>query len=213
MILIFFFSLFWIYLVKTLVNFLFFKKKFKIMALINYTVWWILSLYGEYNRIFYNDLAPYNFIIPFSIYSLPIFYIYELFFHKPDLAHFIHHLLTIIIQIYMFKMDFFSDEIHIIIGISAYFSHISSSFSALRNILYETKYKNISANIYRISYLTFKSFSIIYYYYIFINYFSFLMYDTYKLIFFIYSLIHLNQIYFMYIIICNYIKKLKHLKI
>ena len=44
MILIFFFSLFWIYLVKTLVNFLFFKKKFKIMALINYTVWWILSL-------------------------------------------------------------------------------------------------------------------------------------------------------------------------
>lgn len=103
-------------------------------------------------------------------------------------AHSLHHILTILIQCYMIQVDFFSDNIHLIIGVSAYWSHITSSLSALRYLTKNSKkYKLVVSGLYRLCYVIFKGFSIIAYYFIFIKYFNFLKYKDYMILFCIYK--------------------------
>jgi hypothetical protein len=203
------FSLFWIYSLQEIIYYVYNSYNFKLMSLVNYTIWWLLSVYGEYNRILYNSYKEYSIIVPLCLYSLNLFYLYELYYYKSDFAHSLHHILTILIQCYMIHVDFFSDNIHLIIGVSAYWSHITSSLSALRYLTKNSKkYKLVVSGLYRLSYVIFKGFSIIAYYFIFINYFNFLKYKDYIILFCIYTLIHINQLYFMFIIINNYRKRI-----
>ena len=202
-------SLLWTYFLQETIKYCFNDYNIKIMALINYTLWWIMSLYGEYNRLVYDSLEEYEIIVPLCLYSTVIFYLYELYYYTPDLAHSIHHVLTILIQIYMVYVNFFSDIIHLLLGVSAYWSMITSSFSALRYLskYYKSNYISLIANTYRISYVTFKSFSIISYYIIFTRRIDFIRYNDFFYILVIYTLIHINQMYFMGIIIRNYFNR------
>ena len=40
------FSLFWIYSLQEIIYYVYNSYNFKLMSLVNYTIWWLLSVYG-----------------------------------------------------------------------------------------------------------------------------------------------------------------------
>lgn len=178
------------------------KSVFKIISVINYTFYWVISIFCEYMRYFYGDYQYYNYFIPVCAYSLNTMYLYELFYYTPDLAHIIHHLLTIILQSYIIFSSFLDDKLNLVLGVTAYWSMITSSLSSLRYITDKSFKKRIN-NIYRVSFVVFKLFTISVYYIIFYNRYNFLQLDEYYLIYILYTLIHLVQLYFIFVIIRN----------
>ena len=139
-------------------------------------------------------------------------YLYELIFYPPDFAHIIHHLLTIILQSYIIFSSFLDNKLNLVLGVSAYWSMITSSLSSLRCISDKSFKKRIN-NIYRVSFVVFKLFTILIYYWLFFNGYNILQLNEYYPIYILYALIHLVQLYFIFVIIKNcYLKFISNKK-
>ena len=204
----FFFIIIYIYLLQECILKIYGSYNFKIMSVINYFIWFIFSIVSEYNRIVYSNYNYYRTLIPICFYSLNLHYIYELYFYRPDISHTIHHLLTIILQSYCYFSDFFNLNINIVLGCSAYWSMISSVFSALRFLVIKSSYKsNILNLVYKIIFIISKGLTIVIYYIIFYKNFNNINFEKYMFIYLLYFCVHLNQIYFIYRILSKYIFK------
>ena len=69
------------------------NPKYDFLRLFNYNVWTILSLYV---LIYQKNI----FLIgDFITKSIILNYIYEIIYHKPDKAHIMHHIITIMTQL------------------------------------------------------------------------------------------------------------------
>jgi len=173
------------------------------MAIINYCLWWLMSLYCEYYRLVNNSYTEYKILIPYCVYSLNIFYTYELYYYRHDIGHIIHHILTILLQSYCFWSNYFDNNINIVLGCSAYWSMITSSFSALRYILRQktSVYYEIVNKLYKFLFVFLKGFTVIIYYLILYKNSSIIYTNNFIIIYILYFLVHINQLYFIYKII------------
>ena len=200
---VFIYCLLWTFFLQESIKYFFNDHNFKIMAIINYLLWWLVSLYGEYNRLVNNSYTEYKILIPYCVYSLNIFYIYELYYYRPDRGHIIHHILTILLQSYAFWSNFLNNDINIVLGCSAYWSMITSSFSALRYILRQKKsvYYEIVNKFYNFLFVLLKGFTIIIYYLILYKNNTIICTTNFIIIYILYFLVHINQLYFIYKII------------
>ena len=197
---VFIYCLLWTFFLQESIKYFFNDHNFKIMAIINYLLWWLVSLYGEYNRLVNNSYTEYKILIPYCVYSLNIFYIYELYYYRPDIGHTIHHILTILLQSYCFLGNYFNSNINIVLGCSAYWSMLTSSFSALRYILRQKNsiyYEKVN-ELYKFLFVFLKGFTIIIYYLIVYKNITKICATNFIMIYVLYFSVHMNQLYFIY---------------
>jgi hypothetical protein len=198
--------LLWLYSLQEIIHYILDEYNFKIMCIITYSIWFLVSIYSEYNRLVYNSYEEYKMFIPVCVYSLNLFYLYELYYYTPDIGHIIHHILTILLQTYCYTSMFFNYNVNIVIGCSAYWSMITSVLSALRYIIgRNSNYSNLIHNLYKIMFIIFKGGSIILYYGIIYKNWYIINFNDFLIIYLLYFLVHINQTYFIYRIIKNYL--------
>lgn len=177
----------------------FFKKhKYEPLKLLNYTTWFISSLFTFTTNKF-REL-----ILEFCSLTILINFIYETIYHYTDLAHCIHHILTVITIVTAYltnsvKHDYVLKNINIY-----YIAFLSSIFSSIRKITKNNNYlKNITYHIYKLSYIVSKSWGIVaHYHVIFCEIPNFDI--NIKFLTGLSILIHILQLYFIKLIISSY---------
>jgi hypothetical protein len=130
------------------------------------TAWWIyVTCDWESNMSRYPDLVH-----P-MLRSVNIAYLYEMVVHSPDTAHTIHHILTIVAQLYglMVSLPVPNDHtaLELTLTIHPHMGFISSIFSSLRTIYRDDRRIGRTIDtVYKISYLVSKPGLVLIYYYL-----------------------------------------------
>ena len=161
------FHVFIIYLIDKF-NIKLIEPKYEVIRICNYSIWTLLSIYG----LLYND---YLFIFgDFITKSMILNYVYEMMYHKPDNAHIIHHLFTIITQLSSIYSGLYYIEWFQKITFYTYFATCTSILSSLRLVVKHNyiKYYNLTKLCYKLSFLFFKIIVMYPHYYI--------IYDNYN---------------------------------
>ena len=165
------------------------EPRYENIKLINYIFWVVLA----FSTLFLSPYFELFFTIIIST-AILINFTYEILFYKPDSAHIIHHVLTMIAILYSIYYDIFKFPIIYKAANIFYMAMFSSIFSAGRKLLKDTKYASLSYNTYKVSYVVSKLLGIFFHYKLFFG--GFFINAEIKVLLFLKFLIHLTQIYF-----------------
>ena len=185
----------------------FINMKFIVMKLNMYILWTLISIILNI-LFFWSNVNIFSYMAPFIIHSINFFFMYEMVFHKPDMAHTIHHILTIMVQC----MGYYSGYVEkyplsMIIFNTSHVGFFSSIFSSLRDITKDTHYHQLVKNIYYNSYLLAKIGGIIVYYMLCFYFRHHIQLSGYEHIWITYACVHVVQLFF-----CWKILKIKRRK-
>ena len=187
----------WIYYLSNVIKI---KPTHKMILLINYGIWWMIASSLEIYYQITNDDSFYSIPTHFLIHFINITYLYEMIFHTVDTPHKLHHISSIILQQYCIHSGFLDKNWQIRLASSGYTTFITSVFSSSRDIIRYNypRYNNIVKNLYKISYIIFKSFGIALYYLILYQNYDNIVLDQSFIVFLVfYGFIQLIQLYFM----------------
>ena len=177
----------------------------KFREMINYLVWFGIAWYGEIYYLYTGDITVYSPTIAyFYVYSINVTYIYDLLRYPTDKAHCIHHIVTILTQYLYTYSDFASSSPLLRMVNTSHKGLLSSVISAARAITKQrsSPYEKSITKLYYYSYLICKIGGILLYYYHLCQYHNEINYNMVHIILlFLYSLVHIIQIYFSAIII------------
>lgn len=194
----------WMYCLCSIIKI---KPSFKIVSAINYMIWWSATCYSELHIQLFNSYICYEYICDFIVNTINAAFIYELLFYTPDKSHIIHHVLTILLQQYSLSSGFLmQNNWHLRLCTTAHWGLFSSIISSLRDpIRINRPHYLIKINkIYKYSYLVCKFGGISLYYIILYNHKNEVQLTLVTMIhYFLYSLVHMVQLYFCYKIIKN----------
>lgn len=174
-------------------------EKIEFIKFLNYTIWFIISL------ITYVKKKNEFFSLAFISITIITNFIYEMLYYHVDTSHRIHHIITIIAILASIITNIYKNYVIARVGNIFFIAMFSSIFSSLRKILKTSVYKNISYNLYKISYIVSKLWGIIIHYlFFFKNLDDFLILDYIKYPITAYLSIHITQLYFILKIITGY---------
>lgn len=193
----YYFGTFLIIKLLTSVFFLDFER----IKLFFYSTWTTLSFYLLFNYLFLN-IDYYLYFSPLIVHTINFMFTYELCFHTPDRAHTIHHIFTVLLQVIAYYSGFLTITDHLILCNTSHLGFLSSIFSSLRTIALKenSKYKSIIRELYYNSYLISKIGGMVLYYFI-LCYSDIVIFSyNFLLVFILYLIIHIIQLYFALII-------------
>lgn len=177
------------------------KYKFEPLKLLNYIVWFGLSLFAFLNKAYQIDL------LKFCSTSIVLNFSYENIFYPEDFGHTLHHILTIftILIAYLTNAVRFDFIIQIVnIFYVAFLSSIFSSIRKLSKISYgiEDIKSIISYNSYKLSYIFSKSWGIIAHYSVLLNNLSIIpISPIFISLFLLTTGLHILQVWFIYLML------------
>ena len=174
-----------------------FKVDFEYIRLLFYTVWTSLSFYLLFIYLFLNTNL-YEYYCPLIVHTINCVFIYELSFHRPDKAHSIHHIFTIILQVIAYYSGFLGKTEHLILCNTSHLGFLSSIFSSLLTISTKRNsiYKHIIKKYYYNTYLISKIGGMILYYIILGTSDILIFSYNFLFVFILYFSIHIIQLYF-----------------
>ena len=172
-------------------------KKYEPLKLFNYFIWFSLSLFTYITDQFK------EIILGFCSSTIVINFIYETIYHYSDLAHCIHHILTIITIMVAYLTNSVKHNFILKIINIFYVAFLSSIFSSIRKLTKNTKFSSLTYHVYKFSYIVSKYWGFVAHYNTY--FFDVPYYDEYtKFLFRLCILIHLNQMYFIGLITRSY---------
>jgi len=171
------------------------EPRYESIRIMNYCVWSSVALYSLFYDITYLD--TYMFITNTIIGS----YIYELLIHTPDIGHSIHHACTILTMLNGYASGMYVYSWGQYLSLINYVALSSSIMSSVRHLQVLGPYKYKIVAVYKSYYIFSKSTAIVFHYWILVeNWTSDLtMFENLTAV--IFFVVHLIQIYFIYIIL------------
>ena len=169
--------------------------KYESIRIMNYCLWSCVALYSLFYDITY--LQSYIFITNTIMGS----YIYELIFHTPDIGHSLHHICTIITMLIGYASGMYLYSWGQYLSLINYVALSSSIISSVRHLHPLTPYKYKIICFYKSYYIFSKSTAIVFHYWILIDNWTSDLTLFENLTAVIFFIVHLIQIYFIYIIL------------
>ena len=171
------------------------EPKYESIRVMNYCAWSGIALYSLLYEITHVDSGIY---ITNTIIGS---YVYEIIFHTPDIGHFIHHVFTILTMSIGYASGIYSYNWFEYLTLINYVALSSSILSSLRFLHVLTPYKYNIGCFYKIYYVFSKSIAIGFHYLVLIDNWTnnVTLFENITLVIFL--LVHLTQVYFIYIIL------------
>jgi hypothetical protein len=171
------------------------EPKYESIRIMNYCAWSSIALYSLFYEITY---AQSGIFITNTIIGS---YVYEIIFHTPDIGHFIHHVCTILTMCIGYASGVYSYGWFQYLSLINYVALSSSIISSVRHLHPLIPYKYKIVCFYKSYYIFSKSTAIVFHYWIFIENWktNLTLFENLTLV--IFFLVHLIQIYFIYIIL------------